>query len=185
MPVKDTPNRFGLVSIANHWITALLVLGMIALGLYMSDLPRGDEKLQLIGLHKSFGIIILGLALLRLLWRLGNPLPALLGADSALQRTAARVIHFALFALLFLLPLSGWIMSSAGNHPVSVFGLFTLPELVGQSKAVGGAFKEIHEVLAWTLITVVALHFLAAIKHHFMDGDATLRRMLGRAGSDA
>jgi len=181
MQLKDSPSRFGVVSILNHWVTAVLVLGMIGVGLYMSDLPRGPDKSQMIGMHKSIGIIVLGLALLRLLWRMGNPLPALLGTDSAWQRRAARIAHLALYALLLVLPLTGWIMSSAGNHPVSVFGLFTLPPLVDQSKALGEAFEEIHVVLAWSLMAVLALHFVAALKHHFMDGDATLRRMLGRA----
>lgn len=182
MKMKDTSINFGAISVANHWLTAALVVGMVVLGLYMADLPKGPDKFQLIDLHKSVGVLILVLALARIFWRLGNRWPKLLGEYSVWQKKSARLVHYVLISVLVLLPLSGWLMSSAGGHTVDVFGLFALPDLIGKNKALGGFFHEFHEIIAWSLIAIVALHFLAAMKHQFVDRDATLPRMLGRGG---
>lgn len=184
MSMKDSNNRFGWLTITNHWLTAALILLMLVVGFYMADLPRGPDKLQMIGVHKSIGITILLLAILRIFWRAVNPMPVLLGAPPRWRHRLARTVQFSLIALILLMPLSGWIMSSAGGHPVSFFGLFTLPPLVGKSKELGEAFHEIHELLAFAIIAVLTVHVLAALRHAFLERDATLLRMLGRPGRD-
>ncbi|OBS10968.1 cytochrome b [Acidihalobacter prosperus] len=184
MSLKDSNRRFGWLSITNHWLTATLVIVMLFVGFYMAGLPRGPEKLQMIGMHKSIGITILALAILRLFWRARNPMPDMLGNPPAWRHLAARTVQFSLLGLILLMPISGWIMSSAGGHPVSFFGLFTLPPLVDKSKALGEAFHEIHEILAFVIIALLVIHVLAALKHAFLDRDATLLRMLGRPGRD-
>lgn len=179
MKLRDSANRYGLVTIANHWLTALIMIGMVILGLYMADLPKGPEKGNLVDIHKSFGVLVLMLGVLRLSWRLFNPMPQPVGDEAPLLRKLARLLHKLLMALILLLPLSGWLMSSAGAHSVSFFGQFTLPALVAENKSLGGTVRDLHELLAWTLLTLLALHAGAALKHHFIARDKTLRRMLG------
>jgi cytochrome b561 len=154
---------------------------MLGLGLYMADLPKGPWKGELFDLHKSFGILVLMLGAVRIGWRLGNPWPGPVDTVPPWQRKLARVLHLLLLAMMLALPLSGWAMSSAGDHPVSFFGLFTLPPLLAVDKDLGKSLSEVHEVLAWTLLALLVLHVGAALRHHFIARDATLRRMLGRA----
>lgn len=184
MSMKDTRRRFGWLTITNHWLTATLVVLMLFVGFYMANLPRGPEKLQMIGVHKSIGVTVLVLAILRVFWRSRNPMPDMLGNPPAWRHLLARSVQFTLIGLIVLMPITGWIMSSAGGHPVSFFGLFTLPDLVGKSKPLGGAFHEIHEILAFIIIALLVVHVLAALKHAFLDRDSTLLRILGRPGRD-
>lgn len=181
MQLLDSDERFGRVSIANHWFAALLIIGMLSLGLYMADLPKGPWKGQLFALHKSFGILVLMLGAMRIGWRLGNTRPGPVDTAQPWLRKTARLLHLLLMAMMLVLPLSGWAMSSAGDHPVSFFGLFTLPPLLAVDKDLGETLSDVHEVLAWTLIALLVLHVGAALQHHFIARDATLRRMLGRA----
>jgi cytochrome b561 len=118
------------------------------------------------------------LAVLRLTWRWLNPTPALPDTLKPHERFLARFTHAALYVLIFIMPLSGWMMSSARNFPVSWFGLFQLPDLVGQDKRLYDTLHETHETLATALIVIAALHVLAALKHHFFLKDDVLRRML-------
>ncbi len=181
MQLLNNDRRFGLVSITNHWLAALLVIGMLSLGLYMADLPKGPWKGQLFDIHKSFGVLVLILGAVRIGWYLGNSRPGPVGAAPVWQHRIARLLHILLMAAMLALPLSGWAMSSAGDHPVSFFGLFTLPPLLAPSKELGEILSEVHETLAWTLIALLVVHVGAALQHHFFARDATLRRMLGRA----
>lgn len=180
MQLLDSDKRFGVVSIANHWLVAALIIGMLALGLYMADLPKGPWKGELFGIHKSFGILVLMLGAARVGWRLGNALPGPLGDPRAWRHKAARLLHLLLMAMMLVLPLSGWAMSSAGDHPVAFFDLFTLPPLLMPDKGLAETLAEVHETLAWALIALLALHAGAALQHHCIARDATLRRMLGR-----
>lgn len=180
MQMLDSDKRFGLVTIVNHWLAALLIIGMLGLGLYMADLPKGEWKGQLFGIHKSFGILVLLLGAARIGWRLGNTWPEPLGVARPWQLKAARLLHLLLLAMMLALPLSGWALSSAGDHPVSFFGLFTLPPLLMVDDALAELMSEVHETLAWTLIALLVLHAGAALRHHFLVHDATLKRMLGR-----
>lgn len=182
MSSKNTVDSYGCLAQGFHWVIAILIVCLLGVGLYMADLDPAPFKFQLYGLHKAFGIVVLGLAALRLVWRLVNIVPASLPHHKAWERILARSAHYALYALMFAMPLSGWAMSSAGGHAVSLFGLFELPPLVAKDPEFGKEMAELHETLAWTLIGVIGLHVAGALKHHFIDKDETLRRMLPRCG---
>lgn len=176
MRIKNNETHFGLVAITLHWLMAILIIGMLCVGLYMTSLPVGMLKLKLYGWHKAFGILILTLVILRILWRLTNATPVL--ALPWWERTAARLAHFVLYVLMLAMPLSGWLMTSAAGLPPSFFGLFTLPNLVAPNDELRELFGLMHEWLAYGLIAVIILHTLAALKHHFIDKDDILRRMI-------
>jgi cytochrome b561 len=156
----------------------VLLIVQVTLASIADDLPLGMKKLAMLARHKSVGITILGLVVLRLLWRWMNPTPALPDTLKPYERVLANLTHAGLYVVLFAMPLSGWIMSSARGFPVSWFGFIQLPDLVGKNKAVYDAMVETHETLAWVLCAIVALHVLAALKHHFWLKDHVLKRML-------
>jgi cytochrome b561 len=181
MIYENTPvpnaNQFSSTAIVLHWLMALMLTANFVLGLSMSDLPLSPQKLQFVSWHKWVGISLLGLASLRLLWRVSVQPPPLLPAP-AWQLRAAHASHFVLYLLMFAIPVSGWIMSSAGGFTVVYLGLFPLPDLVGKNKALFGQLKDLHEILNYALLALVVLHAAAALKHHWLDRDATLARML-------
>lgn len=178
MTIRNTRERWGAVSQFLHWLIVALIALQAALGLTGLLLPLGVEKLATLARHKSIGITILGLAVLRLLWRWVNPTPPLPSNLKPHERFLARFTHAALYVLLFAMPLTGWTMSSARGFPVSWFNLFELPDLVPKSTALYNTLVATHAVLACSLAVVVALHVAGAVKHHFVLRDDTLRRML-------
>ncbi len=179
---RNTRARWGALSQLLHWLIVALIAVQASLGLIGAGLPLGMEKLAMLARHKSIGITILALAVIRLLWRWLNPTPDLPGTLRGYERLLARFTHAALYVLLFALPLTGWIMSSARGFPVSWFDVLQLPDLVSKSGALYRAMIETHAALAIALGVIVALHVAAALKHHFVLKDDTLRRMLpGRA----
>lgn len=178
MTWRNTNEQYGGVAKSFHWVIALLVIGMLCVGLYMTGLDLSPQKLQIYGLHKSVGITILVLVSMRLLWRLMNAHPIALPNHQKWEKVLAKVIHGLLYVALFLMPLSGWIMSSAKGFSVSVFGLFTLPDLVRPSEELAKNAVQVHEIIAYTMIVMIGLHFAGAMKHHVIDRDSTLRRML-------
>jgi cytochrome b561 len=182
MVVRNTPRRWGAFAQLLHWLVVVFIVAQFTLAWLFDDLPNGPHKLTLLARHKSIGITILMLALIRLGWRWTNPVPALPSTLRPYERSLARVTHVLLYVLLFLVPLSGWTMSSARGFPVSWFGLFTLPNLVPKDKALYDVLVTTHGVLAWTLGIVAALHLGAALKHHFVLKDDVLRRMLPFTG---
>ncbi len=178
MPIRNTRQRWGSVSQSLHWLIVALIALQAALGLTGIMLPLGVEKLAVLARHKSVGITILGLAALRLVWRWLNPAPPLPTNLKPHERFLAHFTHVALYVLLFAMPLTGWIMSSARGFPVSWFNVFQLPDLVPKSKALYDAMVTTHAALAIALATTVALHIAGALKHHYVLKDDTLRRML-------
>ena len=174
---SQSPSRYASSAILIHWLTALLIFVAFPLGKYMQDLPLSPQKLELFSYHKWLGITVLLLFLPRLLVRMAKPPPTALPAP-AWQHTAANVTHALLYLLIFLVPLSGWLMSSAKGVSVVYLSLIPLPDLVDKNKELGSLLKDFHEALSTGLIVLVALHLAAAIKHHVIDKDATLRRML-------
>ncbi|HEY8190743.1 MAG TPA: cytochrome b [Micavibrio sp.] len=174
---RNTALKFGVVHKALHWIIAVLVIAMICVGLYMVSLDPSPKLFRIYALHKSVGISILTLAVLRLAWRMSNIRPMPLPNHQAWEKFLATIIHALLYAALFIMPLSGWIMSSAKGFSVSVFGLFTLPNLVRPDKSLADLAITVHSYTAWTLIAMIALHAAGALKHHLIDRDDTLRRM--------
>jgi cytochrome b561 len=178
MPIRNTTARWGAIAQSFHWIIVALVITQFVLANQYNHLPLSMAKLAVIARHKSVGITIFGLAVLRLAWRLMNPTPPLPNTLKPYERVLAHITHFALYAIILVMPITGWIMSSARNFPVSWFSLVQLPDLVGQNRALYDALHTTHEVLAVTLLGVATLHVLAALKHHFFLKDDTLKRML-------
>jgi cytochrome b561 len=177
MQVRNTTARWGGVAQFLHWLIVALIITQVTLALLASD-RHGMAKLALLARHKSVGITILMLAVVRFAWRLINPTPPLPLTLKPYERFLANFTHAALYALIFAMPISGWIMSSARGFPVSWFNLFQLPDLVAKNRPLYEAMLETHEALAWTLGAVATLHLLAALKHHFVLKDTVLRRML-------
>jgi cytochrome b561 len=178
MQLRNTTARWGSVARALHWIIVGLVIVQVLLASLAADLPLGLRKLAMLARHKSVGITILALVLVRLTWRALNPTPALPPTLRPYERVLAHSTHAALYALLILLPLSGWLMSSARNFAVSWFNVFQLPNLVAPDQRLYQAMISTHHALAWVLGGLVALHVLAALKHHYVLKDDVLRRML-------
>ena len=178
MSIRNTTSRWGHLSQFLHWLIVVLLVVQVTLASMADDLPLGMKKLALLARHKSVGITILGLAILRLLWRWANPTPDLPDTLKPYERVLAKITHVGLYIVLFAMPITGWLMSSARGFPVSWFNLFQLPDLVPKNKAVFDAMLATHSALQWVLYTIVALHVLAALKHHFMLKDNVLRRML-------
>lgn len=180
MTLKNTGSHWGGVSQALHWLMAALIFAMAWIGLTMGDLPNGPDKIATYALHKSLGLSILALALLRLLWRLLTGAPAAVAGTPRWQSTIASITHIALYALLLVLPLSGWLLNSASGFPLQWFGLFNLPALTSSNETLHAQAVQAHEWLFWALAVLVLLHIAAAIYHHLFLEDATLARMLPR-----
>lgn len=177
MHIKNTSDHFGIIAIILHWVMALLLISMVIVGLYMTSLPNSMQKLKLYGLHKEFGFLVLMLVMLRIVWRLGNILPTH-ASLSPFERFAARAAHWLFYGFMFALPITGWIITSAADLPVSFFGLFIIPTLIGPNHDTMKLFEEIHEWLAYGLIATFFLHVAAALKHHFINKDDILMRIL-------
>jgi cytochrome b561 len=179
-PQADAPpaaaGRYTTLAIALHWLLALALLTSFSVGLYMADLPFSPQRVKLYNWHKWAGVTILLLSALRLAWRLTHRPPADLPAP-AWQQRAAHLTHAAMYLLFFAVPLAGWAYSSAAGFPVVWFGVLPLPDFVGADKALAEAIKPWHGALAWALAALAAVHFAAALKHHFVDHDGLLRRM--------
>lgn len=176
MQIKNSMDRFGAIAIFFHWFMAILVITMLAVGLYMVDLPADSEKTTIYGLHKATGILILMLVTLRILWRFANTTPALL--IPTLEKIAARTVHWALYGCMFAMPITGWLLSSAAGYPPSFYGLFEVPALMAPNPAWVPVFATMHKWIAYGLIIMIIIHTAAALKHHFIDKDTILRRML-------
>ncbi|MEO3711410.1 MULTISPECIES: cytochrome b [Roseateles] len=169
--------RYTATAMALHWLLAVAIVGAFGMGLYMSDLPLSPTRLKLFNWHKWAGVTILALSALRLLWRLGHRPPADLPMP-AWQARAAHAVHFLLYLAFFAVPLSGWAYSSAAGFPIVWFGVLPLPDFVPVDKPLAHQLKELHELLAWGLALLVLAHVAAALKHHLIDKDGLLLRMM-------
>ena len=161
-----------------HWLMALLIIGLFALGQYMSDLSMSPRKLQLYSWHKWVGITVFFLLLVRIGWRITHQPPALPEQMSKQQHLASHIGHAVLYLLMLVIPVSGWLMSSAKGYQTVWFGVLPIPDLLGKDKQLGDALAELHGALNGLLMFIVIVHVLAALKHHFIDRDHVLRRML-------
>jgi cytochrome b561 len=177
MLLKNTKDRYGVVTKTFHWVIAIDFICVMLAGLYLAELASNEMKLHYFKYHKEFGMLVLFLAAPRLLWRLYAGSPDFVASLHNWEKRTASVIHALLYVCMFFMPLSGWIFSSAKGRPVDFFG-FQLPDLVGKNKDVGEFFNEAHQVVGWALLGIVGLHVAGALKHHFIDHDITLRRML-------
>jgi len=170
--------RYTHTAIALHWLIALLIFAALPLGIYMHDLPLSPYKLQLYSYHKWIGVTVFMLAVLRLSWRITHRPPPLPGTMPAWERLAAESVHYLLYALIFIIPVSGWLMSSAKGFQTVWFGVLPLPDLVGKDKELGDLLHEVHEALNFALLGLLLAHAGAALKHHFIQHDDILVRML-------
>jgi cytochrome b561 len=180
MSFRNTPERWGAISQLLHWAVVALIAVMAYLGLTMVDLPNGPDKIRTYALHKSIGLTILALVVLRLLWRWYAGTPHPVAGTPKWQERIASLTHWAIYGLLFAIPLSGWMFNSAAGYPLQWFGLFNLPSIVGKDQDLRELAGDAHEIMFWGLALLVAAHAGAALYHHLFQGDATLARMLPR-----
>jgi len=178
MTFRNTKRSWGSVSKGLHWLIVLLIINQWVIAERADALPKGPALIGALWWHKSFGITILALAVIRLVWRWMNPVPDLAVETRPWERVLARISHFLLYALIFAIPLSGWTMSSARNFPVSWFGVLQLPDLVGADPQLYERLHALHGQLFAVLVVVAGLHIAGALKHHFIDRNDVLRRML-------
>ncbi len=188
MPTASTRTQYGSVAITLHWLIAFAVIVNIALGLYFNDLPRSDpEKFILVQLHKSIGLSVLVLSVVRVLWRMVNTVPPLPQSVSPALRVTARTTQFLLYVLIIVIPLSGWalVSSSPLGLPTLYFGWFHWPHISfladlprSAKKLLSHEFGTIHVILAWSAIILVPLHIAGALYHQFVRHDDVLARML-------
>lgn len=178
MLVRNTSRAWGAPAKALHWTIAVLILGLMVLGWAAASWPLSHTKISLFYWHKSLGMLVLALALLRVLWRLLNIRPGLPEQMPLLERRLAAASHVLLYLLPVVMPLSGWVINSAANFPFKVLGIWPLPALVPPSKTVQGLAETVHLSLFWILAALLVLHVAAALRHHWVSADGVLLRML-------
>ncbi|HEU0282828.1 MAG TPA: cytochrome b [Gallionella sp.] len=178
-------SHYTRTAITLHWAIALLIFAAFPLGVYMHDLPLSPGKLRLYSYHKWIGVTIFVLAVLRISWRFTHRPPPLPASMPRWEKLAANTVHTLLYALIFAVPLSGWLMSSAKGVQTVWFGVLPLPDLVAKNKELGDLLKEVHESLNFTMLGLVLAHIGAALKHHFLERDGILARMIPFLGRDA
>ena len=170
--------RYTRTAIALHWLTALLILVALPMGMVMHELDLSPLKLQLYAWHKWIGVTVFGLALLRLVWRVSHPVPPPPAGMPAWQTWLADAVHGLFYLLLILIPLSGWLMSSAKGFQTVYLGIWPIPDLIGKHEDLGEILEEVHEALTTGLMWLLLAHVGAALKHHYIDRDDVLGRML-------
>lgn len=180
--MSSTVERYNGVSRALHWLSALLIFGLFGVGLYMTGLDKADPaRGDIYGLHKSIGVLTLFLVIARLLWFCIAAAPALPSVFNPKEKAVMKGLQGLLYLLMLLIPVSGYVMSVSAGHPVSFFGLFEMPALLGENKSVAGFAHEAHGIMSWAIIVIVALHVAGAMKHRLKDkgGESdVLARML-------
>jgi len=176
--LRNSVDSWGAVAKLLHWLMALLLFGQLALGILAFGWPLSPTKINLFIWHKSLGLLLLVLVILRLVWRWSNPVPGLPSTIPGWQRRASRISHLLLYVCLIVLPLSGWIINSASNIPFRVFWLFKLPAITEPDKALAQLMKVAHNGLAAAFMLLLVIHISAALHHHFVRHDRVLRRML-------
>ncbi len=173
-----TATRYTGIAIGLHWMTAVLIIIAFGLGWTLADMEFSPQKLRWLSWHKWLGITVLGLTALRLAWRLTHPAPPLPPTVPHWQRWAAHAVHGLLYGLMFAIPLSGWLFSSAKGVSVVYLGVLPLPDLIGANESAASGLRALHAVLNYMLAAAVGAHIGAALKHHFIERDDVLARML-------
>ena len=178
MQLRNSADRWGLISQLLHWAIVALIGWMGWRGLTMVDMPPTPAKINAYALHKSVGLTLLALVALRLAWRLFAGAPRPVPGTPTWQERIASATHWALYALLFAIPVSGWVFNSASGYPLQWFKQFNLPAIAGRSEDLAATAVQVHEYGFWLLLLLVLAHAGAAFYHHIFQGDDTLRRML-------
>lgn len=180
MQVRNTANRFGIVTISIHWLVAIAVFGLFGLGYWMMGLSYYDDWYRTApDIHRSIGSLLMMVMVLRLAWRFVNPVPRPLPSHSRFEVLAAHGAHLLLYLLIFVAMISGYLISTADGSSISVFDWFEVPSVTGRIKGMEDTAGLVHYWVTWAVVVLAGLHGLAAIKHHVIDRDDTLRRMLG------
>ena len=182
----DTKQKLSSTTVWLHWIIAIMIIGLLIVGVYMEE----NEVYRLYPIHKSLGVIVFGFVILRVIWRIKNGWPQTIGQQAQFLQLVSKIVHYVLIIGTVLMPISGMLMSGAGGHGIAVFGVELLAKnpdpanaqaVLALNKTWAGIGHEVHEWLAYILVTSVVLHIAGALKHHVLDKDGTLRRMLGKA----
>ncbi|SSC08094.1 cytochrome b [bacterium endosymbiont of Bathymodiolus sp. 5 South] len=182
--MRDTKDKLSNLTIFLHWVVGLTIIALAAVGVYMSE----NEAFELYPIHKSIGVLIFAVIIVRVYWRFVNGWLQPVTEYKAIEHNLAKIIHWVLIIAMIIMPISGFIMSGAGGYGVSVFGLEIIAaqfdlitkEAIPHNAQLAGFMHETHEIAGWTIIVAISLHIAGAIKHHFIDKDNTLRRMLGK-----
>lgn len=176
----NTVDRFGLVSILLHWLMTIAVIGLFGLGWYMVDLTYYDALYKTLPfIHKSIGIVFGLLLIFRLVWTVINVKPKFENGLSSFERLSAKAAHLGLYGLMISIVISGYLISTADNSSISVFDIFEVPATITSIPEQEDIAGLVHEYLGYSIIGLTVLHAAAALKHHFIDKDNTLRKMLG------
>lgn len=179
--MNNTQANYGYISMFFHWLSALIIFALFGLGYYMVDLTYYHEWYKTAPeLHKSIGVLLFFFMVVRLIWRCKQLTPIHLASHSNLERKTGKLIHSALYSLIFIIMITGYLISTAGNRGIDIFELFLIPgfgSFIENQEDIAGL---IHKWLAYVLITFTLLHAIAALKHHFIDKDNTLNRIIGR-----
>ena len=175
--IKNTINTYGVVAKSFHWLLFLMLTFSIVAGNFLADMPKGAEKLEAAGMHKSFGAVLLMLIMLRFVWKLMNETPRLPDETTAAEAFAANAMHWGLYALMFAQPLSGIMMTQTAGYPVSFFGLFEFPVFLNKDPELAKIFLSIHGTVWILLVVAVIGHAGAASHHHFIKKDNVLKQM--------
>lgn len=183
--MRDTHTRFSWITVSLHWIVALTIIGLLAIGVFMVE----TEAYYLFNWHESFGFLIFFIVLCRVVWRFKNGLPTPVGQYSNIEQCLAKVAHWVLIVGTVLMPISGFLMSALGGRGLAVFGLEIVAlnadplnpnEVIAYNETIANLGHSVHHWLGYILIATVALHIFGALKHHVIDKDGTLKRMLGK-----
>jgi cytochrome b561 len=175
--MMHSPLRYTPLAVTLHWLMAALIFVTVPLGFYMQGLPLSPDKLQLYSFHKWIGITLLALAMLRAGWRLTHAPPPLPAVVPRWQRRVSAGVHGAFYVLLFCVPLSGWLMSSAKGFQTVWFGVLPLPDLVDKNRELGETLALLHQTLNFALLGLVSVHVAAVVQHHRREGLPFLQRM--------
>lgn len=182
MMMRNTPQAWGAPAKLLHWTIAALVIVQVPLGMAAANWKLSPTKLDLFVWHKSLGMVILVLMALRIAWRLATTAPSPPASTPPLQRLAARLGHLGLYGLLVLLPVSGWVVSAAANVPFRMFWVVSVPAIVPPDRVLAARAAGVHAALCVLLVLLLAIHVAAALRHHFVDRDDVLTRMLPGKG---
>lgn len=176
--IKNTKNSYGLVAKILHWIISICIISLIAVGFTMSYMDPSPEKFELYSMHKASGILVLSLVTIRVLWRLTNTVVQSTEGAPPILQLSAKTGHLLLYVFMLMMPISGLLMSYFGGYPISVFELFIIPSASEKTIELAKIFHTIHEYAAWGFVTLIIVHILAALYHHFIRKDTTLIRMI-------
>lgn len=183
--MRDTAQQFSKITVVLHWLVALAIITLLAVGIYMTE----TETYSLYPIHKSVGVIIFVFVLTRVVWRVINGWPKPVGTYQAWEHVLAKIVHWVLIVASVLMPASGMMMSGAGGHGIAVFGVELLArnpdpanpqKVMALNESLAGLGHNLHGIIGYVLVAAILLHVAGALKHHIVDGDGTLKRMLGK-----